>query len=213
MENGDWIELTDLAVDCIVGVLEREQRATQRVTIDVRLFAALENAGESGDLAASTDYGAVASQVRLLAEHGRFRLIESLGVAIARLVLAPPTPGEGRAQVSAVELRIRKPEVLAPVTVPGIHLFRTAGRPLATFEVGPGAWAEILVDLPQGGAWRIRLEPAAQWTPAPDLAVEVIAGALEGNASRVYRAGERLARGGDALMAHGPATVLAVGRW
>ncbi|MBA2320364.1 MAG: dihydroneopterin aldolase [Deltaproteobacteria bacterium] len=213
MENGDWIELTDLAVDCMVGVLEREQRATQRVMIDVRLFAALETAGETGELAASSDYGAVASQIRLIAEHGRFRLIESLGVAIARLVLAPPTSGESRAQVSAVELRIRKPEVLAPLTIPGIHLFRSAGRPLSTFEVATGAWGEILVDLPQGGAWRIRLDPAVEWKPASDLAIEVIAGALEGGSSRVYRAGDRLARGADALMAHGPSTLLAVGRW
>jgi dihydroneopterin aldolase len=213
MESGDWIELSDLAVDCIVGVLEREQRAPQRITLDVRMFAPLEVAGESGDLAASSDYAAIASQIRLIAEHGRFRLIESLAVAIARLVLAPPTAGEGRAQIASVELRIRKPEVLAPHAVPGVHLFRTARRPLSTFEVAPGGWSEILVDLPQGGAWRIRLDPGTQWQPPPDLVLEVIHGSVEGAANRIYRPGDRLARGADALMAHGPAALLAVGRW
>jgi dihydroneopterin aldolase len=213
MESGDWIELHDLVVDCVVGVLEREQRATQRLVVDARLFTALETAGETGDLAASSDYAAVASHIRMIAEHGRFRLIESLGVAITRLILAPPTPGEARAQIAAVELRIRKPEVLAPVAVPGIHLFRSAGRPLSTFEVSTGGWAEILVDLPQGGAWRLRLEPGAQWTPPPDLALEVLAGAVEGHAQRVFRPGDRIARGTDVLMAHGPTALLAVGRW
>lgn len=213
MEPGDWIELADVKVDCLVGVLEREQRATQRLLVDIRLRTALEAAGETGDLGASVDYASVASHIRMIAEHGRFRLIESLGLAICRLVLAPPTPGETRTQISAVELRIRKLEVLAPHAIPGISLFRTAGRPLSTFEIAPGSWAEILVDLPQGGAWRIRLEPGKEWRPPGDLALEVVSGAVEGSGAHIHRAGDRLSRGGDALMAHGPATLLAVGRW
>ncbi len=212
MESSDWIELTDLAVDCVVGVLEREQRAPQKVTIDVRLFLSLEQPGESGDLARSTDYATVASHIRMIALHGRFRLLESLGEAITRLLLAPPTAGERRAQIERVDVRIRKPEILVGA-IPGVRLLRTAGRQLSTFEVAPGGWSEILVDLPQGGAWRVRLDPATRWQPPPDLAIEVIAGSVEGEAQQVYRPGDRLGRGASLLMAHGPATLLAVGRW
>jgi dihydroneopterin aldolase len=213
VESGDWIELTDLRIACIVGVLESEQAATQPLLVDVRMYVSLESAGEAGDLTASIDYGAVADHVRMLASHGRFRLIESLAVAIVRLLLAPPVAGEQRAAVEAVEVRIRKPEILGGRAIPGVHLFRTAGRALSSFEVGPGVWADILVDLPQGGAWRVRLDAGARFSPGPDLAVAVQSGLVEASGGRTLRPGDRLARGDGELMSLGVSSLIAVGHW
>lgn len=213
MATADWVGLDDLNIDCVVGVLEREQRETQRIVATVRMAVPLEAAGESGDLGRSIDYGAVSSWIRMLSEHGRFRLLESLGLAACRLILSPPLHGEGRPQVDAVSITLRKPEVLAPTAVPVVHLHREAGAPLSSFEVAPGVWADILVDLPQGGAWRVRVQAGVRWEPPADVAVEVIHGAVEAGVGRTLRVGDRLARSGGELLALSTVGLLAVGRW
>lgn len=196
----DVIEIGELRIDCIVGVLEREQRATQRVLVDLALHLDLEEAGASGDLARSVDYALVAEQVAILAEHGRFRLIESLAVAACRALLAPPTPLEARAPIRKVDLRVRKPEILDRCT-PGVRLSREAGA-LPTFDQG-GVRHEVLVDLPQGGAWRVHLPPGATWEPG-DRAALVLGGDLG--------AGTRIARGAAPVTTRTGAVLLAVGR-
>lgn len=196
----DVIEIDDLRIDCIVGVLEREQRIPQRVIVDLRLWLDLDAAGRTGDLSRSVDYAQVAEQVALLAEHGRFRLIESLAVAACRALLAPPHALEERAPVSRVEIRIRKPEILDDC-VPGVRLVREAGEPLQAIEAG-GVCEEELIRLPQGGAWRVRLEAGARWEPG-DRAAVVLAGDLG--------AGRRIARGASAVTTRAGAVLLAVG--
>ena len=205
----DVVELHDLIFPCVVGLLEREQRETQTLHVDLRMTLPLESVAETGDLSAGVNYATVTAHLRMLAEHGRFRLIESLGLAACRLLLAPPLPGEGRGQIHAVDLRIRKPEVMAPLTTPGVRMIREAPLALPTREIA-GAAAEILIDLPQGGAWRIRVADGP-WTPPGDLALEVICGEILAD-GRVLRAGDRLARGAGPVTAQRGAGLLGVGR-
>ena len=207
----DTVELNDLQLSCVIGVLEREQRETQRVVVHIRLSLPLEHSGDTGDLGASVNYARVASQLQMLADHGRFRLIESLGLAACRLLLAPPLAGEGRAQIHTVAIEIRKPEVMAPLTTPGIRMARTAPLPLQSKKLGNGVNAETLVDLPQGGAWRITLDDGTTWDPPGDIALEVICGQVTCGGQTV-QVGGRLARGAGAVKAAGPAGLLAVGR-
>jgi dihydroneopterin aldolase len=125
-----------LDVSCIVGLLARERREPQPLHVTVVLEVGLETAGETGQLGHSVDYGEIDAQIRFLATEGRFVLLESLALTIARFVLLPPARGERRAPVDAVEVRIDKPGIL-PDAVPGVRLRRTQ-------------WSnEILVDLPE----------------------------------------------------------------
>ncbi len=162
--DGDRIGLTvDLA--CIVGILPRERVEPQPLRIELELAVDLARCGDTGDLSASVDYGAVDEQIRWLATHGEFRLIESLALAISRLVLLPPAPTDARTQVRAVSVTIRKPTVLRAseprvtmvrgpeilrgellVDVPEVHARRVLGaRPdaLAVLPAGPGAWLAL----------------------------------------------------------------------
>jgi len=196
----DVIEIGDLRIDCIVGVLEREQRATQRVVVDLTLHVDLGPAGQAGDLTRSVDYALVAEQVALLAEHGRFRLIESLGLAACRALLATPAALEERAAIARVDVRIRKPEILGRC-VPGVRMSREAGEPLP-HRVDDGVTEEELVALPQGGAWRVQLAPGAIWQPG-DRAALVLGGDLG--------VGRRIARGAPPEASATGAVLLAVG--
>jgi dihydroneopterin aldolase len=133
----DRIGLTvDLA--CIVGILPRERVEPQPLRVELSMALDLLRCGETGDLAASVNYGAVDEQVRWLATHGQFLLIESLALAIARVVLLPPAPGEGRAQVDRVSVSIHKPTVLR------------ASAPSVTLVRGPEVLrGDLLVDVPE----------------------------------------------------------------
>jgi FolB domain-containing protein len=141
----DVIEL-DASVACIVGILARERVEPQPLRVALQLGLALGPTGETGDLARSVDYGAVDEQVRFLAVEGRFRLIESLALAVLRAVLLPPAADEARAAVAWAEVRIAKPAVLREA-VAAVRLRRDA------------TWAAaepdgVLVALPEVAAHR-----------------------------------------------------------
>ncbi len=206
----DQITLDSLVVDCIVGVLEREQHTTQPLHIALGMSIGLTPCGDTGDLSESVNYAAVAEDVRFLCQHGRFRLIESLGLAALRQILSTPAPCEGRAPVDAAWIRIRKPVVLDGNPVPGVELHRSA--PLARPVVSEsGVAIHTLVHVPDSVAWRVELEPGAQWTAPPGVAVRVVAGAVSAGALTL-RANDRLPRPAGTLGTTSGAVLLAVGQ-
>ena len=134
--HGDTVTL-DLELDCIVGILPRERVTPQPLRISLRLDLDLGPVGESGDLRRGVDYATIDRQVRFLAGEGRFRLIESLGIAILRVVLTPP--------VARARVRLAKPTIL-PGSLPAIEL----SRDLAWAVPGP------IARLPEVDAdWRV----------------------------------------------------------
>jgi dihydroneopterin aldolase len=155
-----------LDVTCIVGLLARERREPQALHVSVVLDVGLETAGDTGQLGHSVDYGELDGQIRFLAKEGRFVLLESLALAIARFVLLPPAPGERRAAVDAVDVRIDKPDIL-PDAVPGVRLRRTR-------------WdRDVLVDLPEVIVTR-RTLAAGEHTDAAVWGLVGLAGAQRG---------------------------------
>jgi len=156
----DHIHL-DLAVRCVVGILPRERLHPQPVRVTVRMDVDLEAAATTGELHHSIDYGAVDTQVRFLCTEGRFRLIESLAIAIARLLLLPPAPGEARAALACVAVSVFKPEVLDHA-VASVHLERAA------------SWARgatTLIDLEEVTALRLDGPPNPALGEGVSLAV------------------------------------------
>lgn len=208
----DAIEIENLVVEAILGTKESEQTRSQPVRVDLRFTLPLE-AAAGGDLGLTVDYGGVSDAVSFLVGHARVRLSESLAFAIARLVLAPPAPAEHRPGVEHVSVRVRKPTALGG-PVPGVHVERPADWcDLGTRLIPDKTWVDTLVDTPQGGAWRLHVEPGSAWKVPPTVAVMVLAGSIvvDGEARK---AGSRFARGELAEVLAGgdvPATLLVVG--
>lgn len=172
----DWIELEHFTVEAVLGVLEREQRVTQPLQISLRLELDLSGAA-SGDLSRSLNYASVMEQTRTLVQTGQWRLLESIGQAICSLMLAPPAPQEERAQVQAVEVRLRKPTILEGAAVPGVGLRRTMDA--SSFELGvlgSGVSLEVLCETPLVGAYRVHLAPGTSWDPPAGVSLQLIAG-------------------------------------
>jgi 7,8-dihydroneopterin aldolase/epimerase/oxygenase len=105
----DRLSLVGMRFEGRHGVRPNEKVTPQPFEVDVILHADLSQAAERDDLAATVDYSAMFDLVRAIVEGRSFDLIEALAGAIARAALAATNPD----MVSAVEVRVRKPE--API--------------------------------------------------------------------------------------------------
>lgn len=83
----DVIEVRELRVRAIVGVLAEERERAQPLSIDLDLSRPLQAAATHDDLRATTNYAEVISLVERVAVEGRFLLLETLALGIADAVL------------------------------------------------------------------------------------------------------------------------------
>jgi dihydroneopterin aldolase len=176
----DWIVLSGMSLPCVLGLYDWERRSPQALVAEVGLALDLDEAAD-GDLSASVDYATVLDQVGFIAVHGRWRLLESMVAAMARHLLSRPAPGEARAQVDCVRIKVTKPDIFGGRAVPSVELLRDRAwlgrRPLARSD-REGVKVESLAETPDTGAYHVSLEPGSQW-PLPDLSTaQSIAGAL-----------------------------------
>ncbi len=80
---GDRIELRDLRVVCIIGVIPHERAAAQPISIDLDLYVDLRRAGASDDVSDTVDYGEVCERVEALCADAEPRLLEQMAELIA----------------------------------------------------------------------------------------------------------------------------------
>ncbi len=83
----DRIFLTALSAEAIIGVYDWEREVRQRVEIDLEIWVDLAAAAKSDAIDDTLNYKSVAKRVLALVEESRFRLVEALAAAIARIVL------------------------------------------------------------------------------------------------------------------------------
>jgi len=170
-----------MRVDATLGVLDWEQRTTQPVDVEVALRVDLQQAGEEDALDATVDYAAVAKQVRFLLEKGRWRLLESVGLATCRLLLCSPVARESRAAVQEVVVRMAKPEVLSANPIPWVSMHRCAPMSCETIDLGDAAVATLLAATPNTTAWRVDVEAGGAWVAPKGISLLRLAGGLPGN--------------------------------
>jgi len=117
----DRITLSRVAVDCIVGVYDRERNQPQRVYVDVTFETDASRVARSDSLDAAVDYHAMSRVVRDTLVEGRFRMIETAAEAVAERCL----DGFG---VEAVDVRVHKPGAIDFVGDVTVEIRRAAKR-------------------------------------------------------------------------------------
>ena len=117
----DRIELRDLRVDAICGVLPHERTTPQPLSIDVDIDADLTKAGASDDLTDTIDYGAVVAETERVATTLEPLLLEHLADRIATAVLAL----DPRADAVTVAVRKLDPPVPQRLATSGVRIIRT----------------------------------------------------------------------------------------
>lgn len=133
----DVIAISDLRLDCIVGIYAHERRRTQPLRVDVEMELDTWPAASTENCAATVDYFAMAEQLRFVLAAGRFQLLETAAHALAQLVLAPAAPDEERGAVQSVRVTLTKPNALAGSAVPSVSVWREASDAASTWTSRP----------------------------------------------------------------------------
>ncbi len=95
----DRIFINDLRARCIIGVNAEERREKQDVLINIGLVTDLRLAGKSDRIEDSVDYRALKKAILAMAEDSRYRLLEALAEAIAKICLEHPAVSEAHVKV------------------------------------------------------------------------------------------------------------------
>ncbi|TYZ26709.1 dihydroneopterin aldolase [Selenomonas caprae] len=104
----DKIKLTGLEFYGYHGCLPEEREQGQPFYIDLTMYADLQPAGVSDDLAQTINYAEVYATVKAIVEGDPCQLIETVGERVATAVL------QGYAKVQKVRVTVHKPQAPLP---------------------------------------------------------------------------------------------------
>lgn len=155
----DVIAIEGLRVDCVVGVYPHERHRVQPLEISVRMTLDTRRAGASERLSQTIDYAATANQIAFLLRSCRFHMLETAARVLSRLLLAPPAPGERRARIQELTLRLTKPYALAGHGVPSLEIHRTASDVALEHETKPFGTVDIVDQTREVGVYRLNVAP------------------------------------------------------
>ena len=117
----DKIRLRNITVYGHHGVAEAERAVGRPFEVDVELALDLTAAGESDDLGATVDYGAVSQLVHRINAAGPYLLLEAFATRIAKEILAG-------FPVRQVTVRVRKPRPPVDILVEAAEVEITRSR-------------------------------------------------------------------------------------
>ncbi len=104
------IELHGIILHGFHGVLEEERQKGQRFLVDVELDLEDEQAAGSDRIEDAVDYREIVAKVREISDARGYQLLEAFSAAVADALLAGWP-------VTAVRVRVRKPDVVLEPTV------------------------------------------------------------------------------------------------
>ena len=82
----DTIFISELRIDAVVGVYEREKRARQTIQLDLEVGLPAARGTRSGELLETIDYAAVVARVERLFQEEHFPLLENAAEAVAGVI-------------------------------------------------------------------------------------------------------------------------------
>ncbi len=119
----DVIELRELRVSAVVGVLAEERERAQPLVFDLDLERPFEEAAMNDDIAETTNYADVLALTSRTATEGRYLLLETLAYRVAYEILA----FDGDIASVTVAVRKVRPPVVEDVASVGVRC--TVQRP------------------------------------------------------------------------------------
>jgi FolB domain-containing protein len=190
-EGLDVLEIVGLPVVCIIGIHPHERAHAQALVVSIRLHGDIGVAAARADLSATVDYSRLAGEVTFVLQQGRFLLIESAAVAIARAVLF------GQPEVERVDVVVEKPAALRGQGVPRLQISRRRASHLLhparprTLLGRLGVLHEAAAD-DERSLHRVTLPAGTTWPIAKDVVVWSVD---DGDAGCVVSPGTELVSG------------------
>ena len=113
----DTIFLTDLRVDCVVGIWDWERKIRQTVSIDLEMGYDIRPAAETDSIDDTLNYKAVAKRVQQFVSDSSFQLVETMAERIAGLVL-------DEFDIGWIQVRVNKPGAIRGARDVGVLIRR-----------------------------------------------------------------------------------------
>lgn len=113
----DKIFLSELSVECIVGIWDWERRVKQTVIIDLEMAADIRRAAATDRIDDTIDYKRVAKRLLAFVGESQYQLVETLTEAIAKVVVT-------EFGVSWVKVRLNKRGAIRGARDVGIEIER-----------------------------------------------------------------------------------------
>lgn len=117
----DHIDIHDLVVRTIIGVLERERTSRQDVILNVTLYTDVSRAAASDRIEDTLDYRGFTKRVIAFVEDSSFHLVEALAESVANI-------GLEEFGATMVTVRVEKPGALRFARSVGVTVTRTQGK-------------------------------------------------------------------------------------
>lgn len=113
----DIIFIKGLTLNTIVGIYDHERKNKQRLILDIDMASDIRLAAESKDIDKTINYKSVSEAVAAYVDDGAFLLVETMAEGVAQLIMS-------KFSVSAVKIRICKPDALLNVDGVGVYIER-----------------------------------------------------------------------------------------
>jgi dihydroneopterin aldolase len=115
----DKIFLSQLSIECIVGIWDWERRVKQTVVIDVEMAADIRRAAATDSIADTIDYKRVSKRLLAFVGESQYQLVETLTEQIARVIVT-------EFGVTWVKVRLNKRGAIRGARDVGIEIERRA---------------------------------------------------------------------------------------
>lgn len=115
----DKIFLSQLSIECIVGIWDWERRVKQTVVIDVEMAADIRRAAATDSIEDTIDYKRVAKRLLAFVGDSQYQLVETLTEQIARVIVT-------EFGVTWVKVRLNKRGAIRGARDVGIEIERRA---------------------------------------------------------------------------------------
>jgi dihydroneopterin aldolase len=119
-DGGDRIEISDLRVLGVHGVLPEERERAQPFALDIVAWVDMAAAQRSDDLSDTVDYGALAQTAADVVTGRSYQLLEALAGRLAEALLLV----DGRLRAVEVTVRKLRPPLALPVASTGVRVRR-----------------------------------------------------------------------------------------
>ena len=115
----DKIFLSQLSIECIVGIWDWERRVKQTVVIDVEMAADIRRAAATDSIEDTIDYKRVSKRLLAFVGESQYQLVETLTEQIARVIVT-------EFGVTWVKVRLNKRGAIRGARDVGIEIERRA---------------------------------------------------------------------------------------
>ncbi len=159
MNTHDVLAISGLETECVVGVYPHERGEPQPLRVDLDLHVDTEGAGRSARLSRTVDYDRMAQEIVFLLKSCRFGLLETAAVALASYVLSPPGPGERRAGVLGVRLKLIKPRALPRGAEASLEIRRESSWARTVREDSAFGSVNVVFESREASIFRVNIAP------------------------------------------------------